>query len=487
MKVRTESCIFIKRVSAIIYSYFGMRHTDEYNSNNAVFYNGNNGSLNNNNKNNVNSVRPVSDFCSDAFLCLLEDFEIAYRHCLRHKSRTANARRFKAHEIEFLVSLVTDIWNGEYVPNKSIAFIITKPKRREVIAADFRDRIVQHYIVERLECVLDKSKYLSERQYSCRIGKGNLAAVEDLARDIRLESKLYTSDCYVMTIDLESFFMRLDKRAVYDTLSRLIERYYDSYDKDTLSYLDRIITLSVPIENSHRKSPIWMWDDLPKDKSQYNLEWNLGFPIGNLNSQIDANIANAKIIKYIESLGIKVVNYVDDFALVHHSKRYILDCMPMIRAEFLKAGQTVHRKKTYLQHYSKGVSFLGLTTKYGRIYVGNKTVAKFNAKINYYSHLNDDQKRSRVWEYITIINSYLGLFVNCSSYKMRKRLCGTIIRDWGRMLYFDSTFSKATCLFPSKRQMSIEKAKATKRKFNKIIKRNNYESRRIESTPVEAA
>ena len=45
-----------------------------------------------------------------------------------------------------LVDLCEEINNGSYQPGNSIAFIVDKPVKREIFAADFRDRVVHHLI-----------------------------------------------------------------------------------------------------------------------------------------------------------------------------------------------------------------------------------------------------------------------------------------------------------------------------------------------------
>jgi len=41
----------------------------------------------------------------------------------------------------------------------------------------------------------------------------------------------------------------------------------------------------------------------------------------------------------------------------------------------------LHPKKIYLQHYTKGVKFLGVVVKPYRIYIGNQTKGTFYKKI----------------------------------------------------------------------------------------------------------
>ncbi len=49
-----------------------------------------------------------------------------------------------------LVQLWNELNDGSYQPGKSIAFIVHKPVQREIFAADFRDRVVHHLIINKL-------------------------------------------------------------------------------------------------------------------------------------------------------------------------------------------------------------------------------------------------------------------------------------------------------------------------------------------------
>lgn len=61
--------------------------------------------------------------------------------------------------------------------------------------------------------------------------------------------------------------------------------------------------------------------------------------------------------------------YVDDFIIVHNDKEYLKSLIPKIR-DYLKSKLKLelHPKKIYLQHYSRGVKFLGAVIKPRRIY-----------------------------------------------------------------------------------------------------------------------
>ncbi len=70
--------------------------------------------------------------------------------------------------------------------------------------------------------------------------------------------------------------------------------------------------------------------------------------------------------------------YVDDFIIIHLEKEHLKMIQPLI-TDFLnkKLKLTLHSKKIYLQHFSKGVKFLGAVIKPNRIYIANRTKGNF--------------------------------------------------------------------------------------------------------------
>ena len=92
-------------------------------------------------------------FCSRGTLSppsiSLEEVLEAYYSCRKNKRHTANAARFEVDCEANLFKLWNEINNGEYRPGKSLAFIVEKSVKREIFAADFRDRIVHHLIISK--------------------------------------------------------------------------------------------------------------------------------------------------------------------------------------------------------------------------------------------------------------------------------------------------------------------------------------------------
>ena len=70
----------------------------------------------------------------------------AYFDCRKAKRNSLNQLRFESELESNLVSLYRDLIKGDYKIGRSTAFVVTRPKIREVWAADFRDRVVHHII-----------------------------------------------------------------------------------------------------------------------------------------------------------------------------------------------------------------------------------------------------------------------------------------------------------------------------------------------------
>lgn len=87
----------------------------------------------------------------DHALFTLENLYDAYFACRKRKRNTLNALKFEQNLEENLIALHEELTSGSYQPGKSVAFLVEKPKRREIFAADFRDRVVHHLLVAHLE------------------------------------------------------------------------------------------------------------------------------------------------------------------------------------------------------------------------------------------------------------------------------------------------------------------------------------------------
>ena len=377
----------------------------------------------------------------------LEEVFRAYYECRRNKRRTVNAISFELDFERELVRLWRDINSGAYRIGRSIAFVVKKPVQREVFAADFRDRIVHHLVISKINSLFEES-FIAD-SYSCRSGKGTLRGVKALQKKIEDCSCGYTQDCYILKLDIRSFFMSIDKTILYQMLHEFINAKYHLPDKLILLRLIKQIVFNNPEDNCVIKGKRSDWNGLPYYKSLFWSARHCGLPIGNLTSQIFANFYLNRLDKYItEELGFRhYVRYVDDFVLVHRDKDVLLAARQKIDS-FLHSQLKLrlHPLKFYLQHYSKGVRFIGAVLKPNRIYIGNRSKGNLYDKVHkMIAQMARSLKKtlSGLGALMACANSYLGLMRHYNTYRLRCRILDKIDNTFlGEALEFDPHASK---------------------------------------------
>lgn len=408
----------------------------------------------------------------------LEELFKAYYDCRKHKRKTINALAFEADFENRLLELYDEINNGTYLPGRSIAFIVTKPVKREVFAADFRDRVVHHLIINKIHDLLEAE--FIEDSYSCRVGKGVQYGIQRVAEFIYHCSDYYTKDCYILKMDIKSFFMSIDKQLLFKRLQIFINEKYQGADKELLIDLVHKVVCHNPENNCYVKGKRSNWDGLPPSKSLFTVNKNKGLPIGNLTSQMFANFYLNSFDRFVKEVcGIEYYGrYVDDFVIVHPDKDYLLRLKERLKA-FIKDDLmlTLHPNKVYLQHYSKGVKFIGAVVKPGRQYIGNRT------KGNLYEHLREfnlaaerdkNYIKNNAEHFVSSVNSYLGFMIHYSTYKLRRKmLTENISPAWQKVISYDADYKKIELKKDYKSNI-IEMKKIKKR-----VKRHERVRRRI--------
>lgn len=371
---------------------------------------------------------------------------LAYEECRRNKAWTDAAIAFEIHYENELLELRKRTERGEYEPGASIAFLVQWPSLREVFAAMFRDRNIQTWIAQRINPLFEAQ--FIPASFNCRVGKGTLAAVKYLQDAIREKSENYTRDCWVLKYDLKGFFMSINRAMVTDKLCRFIRERYKGDDIETLIYLTRITLLNSPADNCIMQGDPRGWDALPANKSLFTVPEGHGLPIGNITSQLVANFLLDETDHYLtETLGLTIARYVDDTAIVDCDKERLLAAMPLIREHLWKtAGVRVNPKKYYLQHYKKGVKFLGMVIKGDRRYVANRTLGKAMCRLHGFNKMAEE--RGAAWckanaeHFVSCINSYLGLMRQGQEYGMRRAFCGQISEAWLKYIVINWDFNK---------------------------------------------
>ncbi len=365
---------------------------------------------------------------------LLYDLFQAYFDARKNKRNTINALSF---EIDFerkLFELYQEIKNKEYQISPSICFVIKEPMIREVFAADFKDRIVHHLIYNYISPFFERL-FIND-SYSCRVGKGTSYGIKRLDHFIRSCSNNYNKDCYVLKLDIKGYFMSMDRSILYQKIKKELNRFENiaRFDHDLVLWLIRKIIFHNPTNDCIIKGIKDNWRLLPKSKSLFWAEKNKGLPIGNLTSQLFGNVYLNDFDRFMKhKLNCKYYGrYVDDLVIVHQNKEYLKSIITILKRYLSKElCLELHPKKIYLQHFSKGVSFLGTVIKPYRIYISNRVKGNFYRKIKYWNNLFT---KKDIKKFLSIINSYLGIIKHYNTYKLRQKMLNYI--------YFPNDYAK---------------------------------------------
>ena len=134
--------------------------------------------------------------------------------------------RFRTDLEAELLQLRRELLTQTYTPGTYRETIITRPKRRMISAAPFRDRVVHHALCNVVMPLFERKMIFD--LYSNRAGKGTHAA-------IRRAQQFCCKFNYVLKCDVRKFFPSTDHAVLKATIRQTIAC------RDTLWLLDKIV------------------------------------------------------------------------------------------------------------------------------------------------------------------------------------------------------------------------------------------------------
>ena len=129
-------------------------------------------------------------------------------------------------ELDFehnLLVLAREIEKGTYEVGRSVCFITNKPVKREIFAADFRDRVVHHLLYNWLSPMFERS-FITD-SYSCRNGKGTLYGIKRTHKHMRQCTQNFTQPAYVLKVDISGYFMSINRQRLLTVVIAEMEKY----------------------------------------------------------------------------------------------------------------------------------------------------------------------------------------------------------------------------------------------------------------------
>lgn len=430
----------------------------ENSSNNAWNVNFNSGNTNNNNKYNNFTVRPSVAHESDEWKALRETLQIAYKDCCRGKTSSKQCQEYIPTADEDLDALTTELLERTYKPDTSTCFLVKFPKLREVFAAAFRDRIIHHWLCLRLEPLFERlCRQQGNVTHNCRKGYGTKTAVEEAAKGIKRVTGNYHQEGWIFKGDLVGFFMSIDQYKMCKRLLKFAKTHYHGDFKELLLWLIEVVVMHRPEKNCLLNSSPHDFIYLKSNKSLHRCAPGKGMPIGNLTTQQFANFFMAEfdgfVIKCLRAYkrkhrGFKwsYTRFVDDFIICCNDKKFLLWFIERCAEKLSEMGLTLHKDKRYIQPATYGTMFVGKYIHNGRIYLSNRTLARFREKVYGYTlYLQKPEEEITILELEHIratINSYLGFCKGCQTYKFRREILREFFLKCEKYFYHDKNWSK---------------------------------------------
>lgn len=322
----------------------------------------------------------------------------------------------------------------EYEISKSKAFCVTRPKLREVFCADFRERIIHHLLAIKFTDILEDE--MTDKAYACRAGKGTDYGIADVKKEIERVSDNYTKEAWVLKCDLQGFFMSINRSLLYRLLENVIRGKYNESDIEWWLWLWKKVVLHDPTKDCVRVGDLSLWDKLPKNKSLFTCGEGVGLPIGNIPSQLLANLLLSQFDKLmIDRVGEDggYGRYVDDFVVISRDKKLLLNILQESRNYLLKElGLTLHPRKVSLQRAASGVRFTGALIRPDRMLPNIRTIEHLYDVIDKFGMMSDP-KGEVLLRYVNRINSLMGVLAHYDSLNIRRKA-------WSMMPHKDRVF-----------------------------------------------
>lgn len=402
------------------------------NASNAWYVNLNNGNVNNNNTYNRYNVLG----CVPSDLILSDLWIDAERECFKNKHHSISANRL--HYLpKALIDYAFNVEHNGYEAGTSITFVLNYPVDREVFAADYNDRLVHHivapYLIRLTEAIHNDNGNVSH-------GNRNNHSAHTAALQI-LGNFAKHRNGYVAKVDVQGFFMSIDRDKAWRMLLQYAERYNIMPTDMERTLLDRLIHHD-PTKNCERHSPLSAWDRVAARKSLFCAKAGRGLPIGNFYSQLVANMFLAYVDEALR--GYDVTRFVDDICIVADDVKTIKEVTRIIEGRLAEIGLHSNPMKRYIQPVKRGVSFCGRIIKQGRIYIGNRTVRALVGELQKYEQSITIENADNVRK---TINSYFGLMSHCASWKIQKRIAQRVLDNFGQFLYFKKKHGQLVCLW----------------------------------------
>lgn len=312
----------------------------------------------------------------------------AYNKARKCKRYRKDVLVFTTDKEENLEKVRNAILNLAYEPSEYRYFKVYEPKERLIMALPFYDRVIQHAINNILEPIFNKRFIF--HSYACRKGKGMHGASDELQRLLYNWQKFHPDQpLYAIKADIHHYFQSINHDVLKAEIRKVIK------DTGVLKLIDRII--------DHNG----------------NMPEGVGIPVGNLTSQLFANIYLDKLDKFIKhTLGVKdYIRYMDDFIILSPDKDQLREWLAAIERFLRDELKLELNPKTTILAAKNGIDFVGYKHRATHRKVRRDSIKRIKRTIRKYEcgKITKEQLQKS-------IQSWTGHAGHADSYNLRKKI-----------------------------------------------------------------
>jgi RNA-directed DNA polymerase len=310
----------------------------------------------------------------------------------------------------YISKLSWELKSGRYIPMPYKYFVVHEPKTRNIAAPHFRDRVVQHSLVSMIEPVFEKKLIFD--CYACRVDKGTHFAAKRVRKFLQAarSTKGRNSQIYILQCDIKKFFPSVSWQVLLEIIKKTVT------DPKTFDLIKKIVTIHRAFCGKAIK--------LDPDVAIVSTKDKRGLPIGNLTSQIFANVYLNELDHFVkESLREKWYGrYMDDFFVISESKDHLRAVREEVRS-FLreKLDLSLHPQKVNIQNVNQGVSFVGYRIFFDHVLIRGKTLLRMQKRLKLKT-LKLKKGKIKEEELHATVNSLKGHLQHANSWRLSKVL-----------------------------------------------------------------
>jgi retron-type reverse transcriptase len=309
----------------------------------------------------------------------IDNIRLAYKKALKGGNRyTAGHLKFKENLEANLFLLQEQLKSETYEHGRYHTFKVYEPKERLISSLPFRDRVIQHAINNIVEPIFENMFYRTS--YACRTNKGTHKGVKDVQSKIRKLSK--TGTVYYLKMDFSKYFHSINLKILFVEIEKKIS------DKKVLVLLRKFVS-----------------------------DNKVGIPIGNLLSQLFANIYGHIFDRFIK-IKIKAryyFRYMDDTVILSNDNLHLRRTQKLLKI-FSKLYMKLKFSHWHISSIVKPLNFLGYRITPSYKLIRKQSAVRAKRKVKFYVRTKQSEQLKM------FLASWGGHLLSADSYNLKQNI-----------------------------------------------------------------